>query len=151
MRKLPPLARYILLFVAIAFVGFGWGIFSLFHMKPSKVVRINGKNPKLEAAIEQAKKGLDGFIKELESPKPDDGFAVKATFQTPYGPEYLWVKHPEFKDGTFSGDLDQDPMALPGKKKGDFVKFAKAEVVDWLIKDDQETRGAFTEKALAGP
>lgn len=151
MRSLSPALRAVLIVLTILFLAFGWGVYSVLNLRSSSVVRVNSQDPRLQAAVRQAKDGLDGFLKELESPKPDDGFAVKGMFQTPYGPEYLWVRRPVYKDGMFSGVLDQEPMALPAKKKGDAVKFAKKDLVDWLIKDDRETRGAFTERALNGP
>ena len=121
------------------------------NLKPSDVVRVNLPKPKLQAAIKEARNGLPGFLKELAAPKPGEAFAIKGTFQTPNGPEYLWVKHPDFKDGKFSGVLDQKPIAVIGKDKGDAVTFPEKDAVDWLIKDDDGIRGEFTEKALSGP
>ena len=125
-------------------------ISSISGQKPGHIVRINSKNPALEAAIKEARSGLDAFIKELAAPKPGEGFAVRGTFQTIEGPEYLWVRSPVFADDKFTGKLDQQPIAVKGKNKGDEVTVAKKDVVDWLIKDDTGVRGAVTEKVLSG-
>jgi uncharacterized protein YegJ (DUF2314 family) len=143
-----PATLGFLLCAVVVTVGGGWAILHLVEAKPTSVVRINRKNPQLEAAINQARAGLDGFIKELSTPDSGKSFAVKAKFQTPVGPEYLWIRRPEYVRQTFSGILDQQPLALVGKNKGDAVSFPKSDVVDWLIKDEQGTRGEFTEKAL---
>jgi uncharacterized protein YegJ (DUF2314 family) len=148
MRSLRPVTRAFLAVALTVFVLCVWGIYSLFHLTPSKVIRINQRDPQLQAAIKEARDGLGAFIKELDAPKPDQRFAVKGTFQTPFGPEYLWVRLPAFKDGTFSGVLDQQPMAVRDKHKGDAVSFAEKDAVDWMIKDDAGTRGEFTEKVL---
>lgn len=138
--------------VAIAGVGIAGLVMlaglSTVHAKD--ILRINRKDPKLLAAIEEARKGLSTFEKELKNPKDGEGFAVKGTFETPQGKEYLWVRSPSYQAGKFTGTLDQQPIALVGKKKGDEVSFSEKDAVDWLIKDGTGTRGAFTEKALAG-
>ncbi|MDR3691460.1 MAG: DUF2314 domain-containing protein [Fimbriimonas sp.] len=112
------------------------------------VARIAHADPELQAASKQAQGGLPGFIKELQAPKPGEGFAIKGAFKTQAGPEYLWVKSPTYKDGVFEGKLDQVPMAVTGKKKGDTVRVPKKDVFDWLIKDDSGIRGMFTDKVL---
>ena len=140
------------LIAGIAIVGLiAVSLVKLSNQTPSHVLRVNGKDPGLQAAIKEAQKGLDGFIKELNAPKPGEGFAIKGTFQTLEGPEYLWVRMPTYQDGKFTGKLDQQPFALKGKRKGDEVIVAKKDVVDWLIKDDQGMKGAYTERALGQP
>ncbi len=114
---------------------------------PLHVVRVTKADPALKAAIKQARDGLSKYIQELGNPKPDAAFAIKGAFQTVEGPEYLWVRSPSYKDGTFSGKLDQQPMAL-AKQKGDTVTVKEKDVVDWLIKDDKGVQGMFTEKVL---
>ena len=140
--------------LVLGVIGFacvaGLLLYAINQAKPSQIVRINSENPTLQKAIGEAQKGMDDFIKALNTPKPDQRFAVKGTFQTLGGPEYLWVRKPVFKDGNFSGELDQQPIALTGKHKGDPVSFAKKDAVDWLIKDDNGIRGTFTEKVLVG-
>jgi uncharacterized protein YegJ (DUF2314 family) len=127
----------------------GFALLRSCKLTPTRVLRVAHADPKLQAAIDEARKGLDGFIKELNAPKPGEQFAVKGTFQTEDSPEYIWVRSPVFKDGKFTGKLDQQPIALAGKKKGDEVSFLKKDAVDWLIKDDNGIRGQFTDKALS--
>jgi uncharacterized protein YegJ (DUF2314 family) len=127
----------------------GYVLTGLRNTNPTHILRVNHKNPALEAAIKEARNGLDSFIRELQSPRQGEGFAIKGSFSTKEGPEYLWVRSPLFADGTFTGKLDQQPIAVPGKSKGDIVSVSKKDVVDWLIKDGQGIRGTFTEKVLA--
>jgi len=126
----------------------GFGVVKLSQIRPSHVVRVTQANAELQAAIDQAKKGLDAFVKELASPREDERFAVKGSFSTQSGPEYLWVRSPKFENGKFTGKLDQQPMVL-AKRKGDQVSFDKKDAVDWLIKDDNGIRGQFTDKVLS--
>jgi len=115
--------------------------------KPHSIERVNKVDPELQAASKEAQDHLSDFLKELQDPKPGAGFAVKGSFKTPSGLEYLWVKSPEYKDGELVGKLDQVPLAYPGKK-GDIVRVPLKEVYDWLIKDDSGIRGMFTDKVL---
>ena len=112
------------------------------------VARIAHADPALQAAAKKAQDGLPEFVKELQSPRPGEGFAIKGAFKTPSGLEYLWVRSPTYKDEVFMGTLDQVPIALVGKKKGDMVSVKKKDVYDWLIKDENGIRGMETEKIL---
>ena len=123
-------------------------LYSLAKSKPSHVIRVNGENRGLQTAIDEAKKGMPEFERRLANPKPDEKFAVKGTFYTPQGKEYLWVRAPKLDKGIFSGILDQKPIALVGKKFGDPITVPEKESVDWLIKDSDGMHGAYTEKAL---
>jgi len=148
MRNVKPVTRGFFIGSAVIVVLAGFGIYSLMSQAPTHVLRISHKDPELEAAIKHAREGLPGFKKELAAPKPGEGFAVKGTFDTVGGHEYLWVKKPTFKDGVFTGILDQQPIAF-AKVKGDEVKVKEKDVVDWLIKDDEGVRGMETEKILS--
>ena len=133
MPKLKPVTTGFLLGALALAAVMAFVILGLSHLGARSVVRVNSKNPALQAAIGEARKGLDAFIKELSAPKSGEGFAVKGAFSTAEGPEYLWVRSPIFKDGAFTGKLDQAPIALVGKIKGDEVSVAKKDAVDWLI------------------
>lgn len=143
------LAGTVLLLALVAYA-----IYLALNLKPGHVLRINRADPELQAAIKQAQSGLGEFIKELDAPKQGESFAVKGAFSTVGGldkspfSEYLWVRRPRFKNGIFSGVLDQQPMAMPSKSKGDPVSFPKKDAVDWLIKDDNGIRGEYTDRVL---
>ena len=117
-------------------------------MKAQNVRRINEANPKLQAAVKQAKDTLPEFEKLLIAADPGSRFAIKGTFFTTSGQEYLWVKDPVLKDQNFTGILDQIPIAFKGSARGDPVVVRESDVVDWLVHDSTGDRGGFTEKAL---
>jgi uncharacterized protein YegJ (DUF2314 family) len=117
--------------------------------KPSRVIRINSANMALQQSIVEARKGLPDFERHLLDPQAGERFAVKGAFDTSQGKEYLWVRSPKFANGAFTGTLDQRPIALVGKSQGDSVTVQEKDAVDWIIKTDDETKGAYTEKALA--
>jgi uncharacterized protein YegJ (DUF2314 family) len=144
-----PTPKQLGLVLAVVGVLFVIAVFNFAQSKRTNIVRVNNANPALQAAIKEAQNGLPEFEKHLSNPKSDEGFAVKGTFLTPEGKEYLWVKSPTFEKGTFTGKLDQQPIAVAGKQKGDTVSFAEKDAVDWLIKDADGIKGAYTEKVLS--
>ena len=146
--KSKPANRKFIVGAVIAFTLIAAFMVATMGSGSKSVARIAHADPALQAASKKAQEGLPDFIKELLSPKPGEGFAVKGAFKTPSGLEYLWVRSPSYKDDEFTGTLDQVPIALPGKKKGDTVVVKKKDVFDWLIKDENGIRGMETEKVL---
>ena len=125
------------------------GIFLMPRSGPSRVSRVTTANEELQAAAKEAQQSLPGFIDELKKAPAGVRFAVKGSFKTDSGPEYMWVKDPTYKNGEFTGILDQRPMVYKGAKGGDEVTVKKADVFDWLIVEGDKVRGRFTEDVLA--
>lgn len=113
------------------------------------VKRVAHADPALQTAARRAQSELGGFIGELAHPKPGEQFAIKGAFPTADGPEYLWVRDPEYRGGVFTGTLDQVPMAYQGAGKGSIVTVTKEEVFDWMIRENGRTRGGYTERVLS--
>ena len=145
--KGPADKKFIVGAIGLAVIG---GILLLVVSNGSrrKVARVAHADPELQAASKRAQKELDSFIKELNGPSEGKGFAIKGAFSTQAGPEYLWVKSPLLNKDLFVGVLDQEPLVLSGKHKGDIVTVKKKDVFDWLIKDENGIRGMYTEKVL---
>jgi len=114
------------------------------------VALVGHANTDLQAAAHQAQAELDTFISELSNPKPGERFAIDGAFDTDAGPEYLWLKDPIYKAGSFTATLDQPPVAYRGAHRGDLVTVPREKVFDWMIKDGDQIRGAYTTKVLGG-
>jgi len=115
---------------------------------PERIVRVSHANEKLQAAARQAQAELGDFIKAVGNPGPDQHFAIRGSFPTSEGPEYLWVRDVKFADGKFEGQLDQPPLLYHDAKKGDTVRVEKKDVFDWMIRENGQIKGGYTEKAL---
>lgn len=130
---------------AVLLVGIGF--YSITPPKPS-VLRTSLRDPKLAAAVSEAKSHLVDFKKALAKPKTGQKFAVFAEFSTAEGPEYLWLKGITPTGKGVLGTIDQPPMVLP-LKKGDSVKVIWAAVMDWMIKNpDGSIQGAYTQSVV---
>jgi uncharacterized protein YegJ (DUF2314 family) len=123
------------------------------HQVRHSLVSVSHADPNLQKAVKEARDTLPKFEGRLKHPEPGDRFAIKAEFQTPYGPEYLWLKDPSLTASSFEAVLDQVPVAVPKLRKGDRIKVSEKAVVDWLIRRaDGSMAGGFTDLALGrGP
>lgn len=134
-------------------VGVAIGLFaSRVSPKPSETAIGGGKistesNPELAAAVLVAKESLPKF-KEAMTKHKDGKFAVAGRFETPQGPEHLWIRAERFEGGKFHGVLDLEPRLYTGHKKGDAISVAEGDVVDWMYDIGDGVQGGFTLKAL---
>lgn len=62
--------------------------------------------------------------------------------------ENIWVLLTDVTDDEFIGLLSNEPVQIKSKKMGDKVRFAKANVKDWMIKNDKEIYGGYTMRVL---
>lgn len=109
------------------------------------VVSVTDEDAEMNAAIAEAQRTLPDFLKQLKSPK-NKMFSLKVRMPTADGgAEHIWVSDVAYKSGKFSGLLDNEPVDLPGKKRGDPVDFAEKDVTDWIIMDEKgNMSGGFT-------
>lgn len=144
------LAPVIVIFATLFLISVGFAIYTanLVRSKEQGVRIASETDPQLAVAMQTARNTLDKFFTKLK-----DGTvkgAVKVKFQSPVGPEYIWVDHIKIlpKD-TYAGTLADDPKLLAGKHKGDAVTFTKADIVDWVAQYPDGTEdGNFTQDIL---
>ncbi len=106
-------------------------------------------DPELAAAVMRAKRELPSFIRTLQKPAAGQSdFAVNGRFGTPKGFEQIWVSVDRYDSGVFYGRLNADPIAIPGKRKGDPVQVPDASVSDWLYRDNGKLVGGYTMELL---
>jgi uncharacterized protein YegJ (DUF2314 family) len=107
------------------------------------------KDPAIYVAVQHAKKTLPEFIQRYKNPKKGDlGFGVQTQFNTPQGPEHIWLHVQSYNDGAFTGRLAEEPNAIPGKHKGDTVTVKKDDVTDWIYQSNGQKEGGFTIDAI---
>lgn len=140
---------------AVVVVGVAIGLFAKQMTSGAPETTVDGgkitreSNPDLAAAVLVAKEGLPKFKAALTDHK-DGKFAVAGRFETPQGPEYLWIRVERFEGGRFHGILDLEPRLYKGHKQGDPISVAEGDVVDWMYDVGDGVQGGFTLKALSG-
>ncbi len=115
---------------------------------PKNVGRITQADPEIQAASLHAQDTLPEFIKQLDHPKAGARYAVKGGFRTSAGNEYLWVAGLTLKGSTFAGTLDEEPAVAREHHKGDKVSVDRKDVYDWIIYDNGQIQGGFTDEVL---
>ena len=116
----------------------------------SPVVDVRSGDPEMNAAIARARGSLPTFWASYDAPKPSEtGHSLKAHFSTRKGGEHIWIAEIKKRpNGSYSGVFANDPRDLPGKRAGDEVKFAEADISDWMFMRNGKIVGGETIKPL---
>jgi len=112
------------------------------------VIAFADNDQQMNKAIEQAKKTLNEFEKEIASSRnANNHYSVKVKFETNKEPEHIWVGDVKTSGQGFEGSLENEPINLKSLKAGDKVTFSKNQITDWLIISNGKARGGFTIRA----
>lgn len=118
------------------------------------VVPIDDNDPKLVAAVTMARNRFSQFVTAFESHQRDEDrdesrqFAVKAPVTVAGRTEFMWIATTAIENGVLYGTLDNQPVSLPGLRRGDRVRVAVFKLNDWLYTQDDRSFGGFTTKVI---
>jgi uncharacterized protein YegJ (DUF2314 family) len=114
----------------------------------SPIVDVRTTDPEMNTAIARARGTLPTFWASYESPKPSEaGHSLKVRFSTRRGGEHIWMAEvTKLPNGTYSGLFANEPRDLPGKRAGDKVEFAEADISDWMFMRNGKIVGGETIK-----
>jgi uncharacterized protein YegJ (DUF2314 family) len=114
------------------------------------VVYVKSEDAAMTAAIAKARSTLGDFKRALSVRKPGtERYAVKVGF--PYGKdnrEHIWVKDPELKDASVSGQIMNEPVDVPNLKFGQQVTAPAEDISDWMYVEAGVLRGGYTMRVL---
>src|SRR5262245_51354553 len=104
----------------------------------SPIIDIANGDPEMAAAIAKARATLPAFWASYEAPKAAEaGHSLKVRFSVPgrrSGGEHIWMAEvKKLPSGGYSGRFANQPRDLPGKRAGDLVQFAEADISDWMF------------------
>jgi uncharacterized protein YegJ (DUF2314 family) len=115
----------------------------------SPVVPISGDDPRMKAAVAEARERWPEFLAAFRSPKPgQQHFAVKLPITDGKNTEFIWVSVVSIEGGEILGDLANQPVDLRFMKEGDRVRGKLEDLNDWAWLEGQELVGGFTSKVL---
>lgn len=118
--------------------------------KNDSSVEMGDDEPAMQKAMQQARAGLDDFLKKAGTPPRDTAqFSVKVRVSDGDNKEYLWVSDLKGQGELWSGRIENIPV-IRSVKKGQSYSFAKSEIVDWTYIDKTKKKivGNFTTCAL---
>ena len=126
---------------------------NLFPSQPP-VVPIDNNYPELVAAVAKARSRFSQFVTEFENHQRNEvrdqsrQFSVKAPITVAGKTEFIWIATTAIENGILYGTLDNQPVGLPGLRRGDRVRVAIAELNDWIYTLDGKTFGGFTTQVI---
>ena len=111
------------------------------------VILIEKDDPEMNAAKARARAETDAFLDKVHTGEAQD-FSVKVPVEDGTTVEYFWLKEVAYKDGVFTGKIDNDPEEVHTVKLGDAVTVKKDEIADWLYMQDGKMHGNYTMRVL---
>ena len=131
--------------------GGGESVLALLSAARPPVVSVESDDPRMAAAVAEARRRLPEFLAAFQARRPDQHFAVKHQFEQGLDTEFMWIRLAEITPaGNFSGTLDNEPFRLKDLKIGDPVSCPPDQIVDWLYTDGPKLAGNFTATVLTG-
>jgi uncharacterized protein YegJ (DUF2314 family) len=114
------------------------------------VVQVDEDDPRMAAAVAEAKKRLPEFAATFSKAKDGYQFSVKAPFADPGSEEseFMWVHVCRVDFDAVHGTLLNDPEFVKGLKYDDVVRVPMERIVDWVYNDGEKSVGDFTAKVL---
>jgi uncharacterized protein YegJ (DUF2314 family) len=114
-----------------------------------EVTLVKSDDPEMNAAIQKARDTVNAFIKELESPKPNQtDFSVKMKVVDGENNEHMWLNS-VYYDGQFiHGNIANDPVYVKNVKLGEAVKVLPEDISDWMYVVDGKLVGGYTIRVL---
>src|SRR5437660_6441193 len=115
------------------------------------VVQIAEDDPRMAAAVIEAKKRLPEFISAFGKAKDGYQFSIKAPFADPgktEESEFMWVHVCRVDFDAVHGTLLNDPEIAKSYKCDDVVRVPMELIVDWVYSDGEKSVGDFTARVL---
>jgi uncharacterized protein YegJ (DUF2314 family) len=115
------------------------------------VVQVDEDDPRMAAAVVEARKRLPEFVGAFSKAKDGYQFSVKAPFADPGKTdesEFMWVHVCRVDFDAVHGTLLNDPEIAKSYKYDDVVRVPLELVVDWVYSDGEKSVGDFTARVL---
>jgi len=115
------------------------------------VVQIDEDDPRMAAAVAEAKKRLPEFVGAFGKAKDGYQFSIKAPFADPGNAEeseFMWVHICRVDFDAVHGTLLNDPEFVKSYKYDDVVRVPMELIVDWVYTNGEKSVGDFTAKVL---
>lgn len=117
--------------------------------KKDEVVGFRESDAVMNAAIAEARRSLPTFWTLLEAdPVVAASGKIKVGFDTPGGPEHMWVREVRREGAVVKGLLDNRPVWLKGVSKGDPVTIDPADISDWSYIREGRMYGSYTTRVM---
>ncbi|SFD65136.1 YegJ family protein [Flavobacterium phragmitis] len=108
---------------------------------------VESQDEEMNAAILKANETLEHFNEGLKNPRAESQ-ALKVQFSNSSGIEHMWVGDVVFKNGKYSGILNNDPEYVKEYRSGDQIEVDPSKISDWMYIENGKLYGGYTIKVL---
>ena len=129
----------------------GENLEAIFTPEHAPVVQISDDDPRMQAAVAEARRRWPEFVAAFKARQPGGNYAVKAPVSREGNTEFIWLEVIGLEPEYIHGKLANDPVDLGGLKLGDQAEVAVKDLNDWTFshQESAEPTGLFTMKVLA--
>jgi uncharacterized protein YegJ (DUF2314 family) len=114
------------------------------HWGTAPVMPIEDDDPRLQAAVAEARRRWPEFVEAFERRAPEQVFSVKAPFTEGDHTEWMWVVVSSVDDEKIEGTLGNDPVNVRDLHENDRVSVHVTEVGDWVYQRGEDLVGGFS-------
>ena len=111
------------------------------------VIGIADDDPRMAAAVAEARQRWPEFLSAFSHRQPGQTFAIKAPVTKAGQTEFIWLQVSQIEGDNITGQLDNDPVN-PDLKCGDVVTIQLQDLNDWAFTDGDKSTGFFTLKVI---
>ncbi|MCX6951846.1 MAG: DUF2314 domain-containing protein [Verrucomicrobia bacterium] len=129
----------------------GENLGDLFQVQQAPVVQVSEDDPRMKAAVAEAKRRWPEFVAAFKARQPGGNYAVKAAVTRDGNTEFIWIEVVGLEPEFIHGKLANDPVDLGDLKIGDQVEVPLAALNDWTFRhaEADEPQGLFTVRILS--
>lgn len=114
-----------------------------------KTVNVSEENRVMNAAIAEARRTLDQFLRiHKNPPQGASNFKLKVMLSDDSGVEHVWFSPFKEIEGGFSGVLVNEPSVVKSVEYGKVYAFKREQITDWGYVLDDVQYGSYTVCAL---
>ncbi len=120
------------------------------NKKPIRqITDVPDDDPRMIAAIQEARDSASTFAAVLDSPKPSQsGFALKMRFSDGDATEHMWLTSVSFDGKLFHGTVGNVPEKLKNVKMGQRASVDPSKISDWMYIDNRKLVGGYTTRVV---
>ncbi len=116
---------------------------------PAPVVGISPNDPRLLAAVREARRRWPEFVSAFEQRESGQIFSVKVPVREGKQTEYMWLSVSALENEMIYGRLDNEPVAMKRMHAGDRLRVPVRDLNDWLFTRGDTLAGGFTIEVLS--
>jgi uncharacterized protein YegJ (DUF2314 family) len=116
----------------------------------SPVISVSDQDPRMKAAVEEARRTFGTFREHWAARGPEDSFLAKVPIRDEGNSEIIWIEVTGLEPEYIHGTLANEPVDVEEYRLGDRLEVPVSEIYDWAIAKHgaDAPLGLFTEKVV---